>query len=97
MPQTQEPLNHTKTRDRNILIRAISCSFAAPFLDAVLNFSHLISILNLWPTRGRGGTGRRAGLRSLFSQESGSSILLVRTNSFRYNKLRLCISINLGL
>src|SRR5690606_10908657 len=31
---------------------------------------------------GRGGTGRRAGLRSLFSQESGSSILLVRTNHF---------------
>src|SRR5690606_19114254 len=31
--------------------------------------------------RGRGGTGRRAGLRSLFPQGSGSSILLVRTKN----------------
>lgn len=31
---------------------------------------------------GRGGTGRRAGLRSLFPQGSGSSILLVRTTNF---------------
>lgn len=31
---------------------------------------------------GRGGTGRRAGLRSLFPQGSGSSILLVRTTIF---------------
>ena len=30
-------------------------------------------------TCGRGGTGRRAGLRSLLPQGSGSSILLVRT------------------
>ena len=33
--------------------------------------------------RGRGGTGRRAGLRSLLPQGSGSSILLVRTNFYR--------------
>ena len=32
---------------------------------------------------GRGGTGRRAGLRSLLPQGSGSSILLVRTKDRR--------------
>ena len=33
----------------------------------------------MFAQRGRGGTGRRAGLRSLLPQGSGSSILLVRT------------------
>jgi 16S rRNA (guanine527-N7)-methyltransferase len=45
-----------------------------------LNFTGLISILNV-RSCGRGGTGRRAGLRSLLPQGSGSSILLVRTTS----------------
>ena len=45
-----------------------------------LKFARLNSILEVrLKVCGRGGTGRRAGLRSLLPRGSGSSILLVRT------------------
>ena len=56
-----------------------------------LEFLCLNAYYRKFDTCGRGGTGRRAGLRSLLPQGSGSSILLVRT-TFQF--LRFFLALN---
>ncbi len=64
---------------RQVLTKEILHKLNIPNPNAVLellalNSYHTLSLFS----RGRGGTGRRAGLRSLWAQARGSSILLVR-------------------